>query len=172
VAFVAVERRVPDPLFRLELFRIRMFAAGNIAASCPPSPGVASSSSSSSGCRGIWLPLHGFAFEDAPLLAAVCMLPMTGGFLLAGPLSDGCPTASGARFYSTGGMLITRRVRGAPAPAADFDYPPSRSSCSAWESAWARSRAPNTAFDHERGPPEHRGASSGMRATFQNVATT
>jgi len=29
--FIAVERRVPDPMFRLELFRIRMFAAGNIA---------------------------------------------------------------------------------------------------------------------------------------------
>jgi MFS family permease len=31
VAFVFVERRAPDPMFRLDLFKIRMFAAGNVA---------------------------------------------------------------------------------------------------------------------------------------------
>jgi MFS family permease len=173
VAFVAVERRVPDPLFRLELFRIRMFAAGNIA-------GFLSSLARGGlqlilivWLQGIWLPLHGFAFEDAPLLAAVCMLPMTGGFLLAGPLSGRLSDRHGARFYSTGGMLITAAAFGGLLLLpADFDYPAFALLMLGMGIGMGAFAAPNTASIMNAVPPEHRGASSGMRATFQNVATS
>ena len=35
--------------------------------------------------QGIWLPLHGYSFEETPLWSAIFMLPLTVGFLIAGP---------------------------------------------------------------------------------------
>ena len=36
--------------------------------------------------QGIWLPLHGYSFERTPLWAGIYMLPLTAGFLIAGPV--------------------------------------------------------------------------------------
>ena len=171
--FVAVERRAPDPLFRLELFRIRMFAAGNIA-------GFLSSLARGGlqlilivWLQGIWLPLYGYAFEDAPLWAAVSMLPMTAGFLLAGPLSGRLSDRHGARYFSTGGMLLTAAAFGGfLVLPADFEYVPFALLLLALGIGMGCFAAPNTASIMNAVPPEHRGASSGMRATFQNVATS
>ena len=37
--------------------------------------------------QGIWLPLHGYSFDDTPLWAGIYMLPLTVGFLVAGPVA-------------------------------------------------------------------------------------
>jgi ABC-type Fe3+-siderophore transport system permease subunit len=66
VAFFFIERYVAEPMFNLALFRIRAFAAGNLA--------VVLSSTASGGMQfmlimwlqGIWLPLHGYSFEQTP----------------------------------------------------------------------------------------------------------
>ena len=107
VLFVVVELNVADPMFRLELFKIRMFTAGNIA-------GFLSSLARGGlqfiiivWLQGIWLPLHGIAYQDAPLWAGICMLPMTVGFLVAGPLCGRLSDRYGARYFSTGGMLLS-----------------------------------------------------------------
>jgi MFS family permease len=55
----------------------------------------------------IWLPLHGYAFADTPLWAGIAMLPLTLGFLIAGPLSGVRSDRFGARPFATGGMLGT-----------------------------------------------------------------
>ena len=94
VAFCFVERRAPDPMFRLSLFRIRAFTAGSL-----------SSLLASMGrgglmfiliiwLQGIWLPLHGYDFSRTPLWAGIYMLPLTIGFLLAGPVSGSSRTAT------------------------------------------------------------------------------
>ena len=171
VVFVFVEGHVPDPMFRLELFRIRMFTAGNLA-------GFLSSLARGGlqlilivWLQGIWLPLHGIAFQDAPLWAGVCLLPMTIGFLVAGPLCGNLSDRFGARYFSTGGMLLS-----AVAFAlfllvpADFDYVPFGLLLLALGIGQGSFAAPNTASIMNAVPPEHRGAASGMRATFQNVA--
>ncbi len=44
--------------------------------------------------QGIWLPLHGYSFEDTPLWAGIYMLPLTLGFLVAGPRPARSPTVS------------------------------------------------------------------------------
>ena len=74
-------------MFQLDLFQIRAFAMGNIA-------GLLSSIGRGGmqfvliiWLQGIWLPLHGYSFERTPLWAGIYMLPLTGGFLLAGPLA-------------------------------------------------------------------------------------
>ena len=172
-AFIAVERRVTDPMFRLELFRIRMFAAGNIA-------GFLSSLARGGlqlilivWLQGIWLPLHGYSFEQAPLWAAIYMLPMTAGFLIAGPLSGALSDRYGARYFSTGGMLITAAVFGGFLTLpADFDYIPFALLLLMLGIGMGAFASPNTASIMNAVPPEHRGASSGMRATFQNVASS
>jgi EmrB/QacA subfamily drug resistance transporter len=171
VLFVAVERRVSDPMFRLELFRIRMFTAGNIA-------GFLSSLARGGlqlmlivWLQGIWLPLHGYSFEDTPLWAAVYMLPMTVGFLIAGPLSGWLSDRHGARYFSTGGMLISAAAYGGLLLLpTDFEYVPFALLLLSLGIGMGAFAAPNTASIMNAVPPEHRGASSGMRATFQNVA--
>src|SRR5664280_3131099 len=93
-------------MFHLALFRIRAFAAGNLA--------VVLSSLANSGMQfmlimwlqGIWLPLHGYSFEQTPLWAGIYMLPLTMGFLAAGPISGMLSDRYGARPFATAGMLL------------------------------------------------------------------
>ena len=47
--------------------------------------------------QGIWLPQHGYCFEETPLWAGIYMLPLTVGFLVAGPLSGVLSDRFGAR---------------------------------------------------------------------------
>ena len=56
--------------------------------------------------QGIWLPRHGYSFEATPLWAGIYMLPLTVGFLVAGPLSGWLSDRFGARLFATGGMLV------------------------------------------------------------------
>src|SRR6185437_1181644 len=107
VAFVVVELKVSDPMFDMRLFRIRAFVAGNIASLL--------SSVGRGGLmfmliiwlQGIWLPLHGYDFESTPLWAGIYMLPLTGGFLIAGPVSGWLSDRFGTRPFATGGMVAS-----------------------------------------------------------------
>ena len=56
--------------------------------------------------QGIWLPLHGYNFADTPLWAGIFLLPLTAGFLLAGPISGYLSDRYGARPFATAGMLL------------------------------------------------------------------
>ena len=87
MAFPFVESRVADPMFRLELFRNRMFTAANIA-------GLLASMGRGGVqimliilLQGIWLPLHGISYQTTPFWAGVYMIPMILGFMIMGPLS-------------------------------------------------------------------------------------
>jgi len=106
-------------------------------------------------------------------VAAVYMLPMTAGFLIAGPLSGALSDRFGARYFSTGGMLITAAAFvGFLTLPADFDYVPFALLLLMLGIGMGAFASPNTASIMNAVPPEHRGASSGMRATFQNVASS
>jgi MFS family permease len=106
VAFGIIETKVAHPMFRLQLFRIRAFTAGNVASFL--------ASMSRGGLmfmlviwlQGIWLPLHGYSFEQTPLWAGIYMIPLTVGLLLAAPLSGLLADRYGARPFATGGLVI------------------------------------------------------------------
>ena len=172
-AFVVVERHVPDPMFHLELFRIRMFAAGNAA-------GFLSSVARGGlqflliiWLQGIWLPLHGYNFQDTPLWAGIYMLPMTVGFLVMGPLSGYLSDRYGARGFATAGMLITALAFvGMMLLPANFNLLAFGLLLILFGVGMGTFAAPNTTAIMNSVPAEHRGAASGMRATFQNVAST
>ena len=59
--------------------------------------------------QGIYLPIHGYSFERTPLWAGIAMLPLTVGFLIAGPISGCLSDRFGARPFATGGMVVAAR---------------------------------------------------------------
>jgi MFS family permease len=170
VAFVFVESWVRDPMFRLGLFRIRAFAAGNLA-------GLLGSIARGGVMfmliiwfQGIWLPLHGYSFAQTPFWAGIYMLPMLAGFVLMGPLSGWLSDRFGARYLASAGMGISAvTFLGFLFVPYNFVY---------WEvglllfvqgCGMGMFAAPNTAAIMNAVPAEHRGAASGMRATLQNA---
>ena len=94
VAFCFIELHVDSPMFDVRLFRSASFGMGNLA-------GLLASIGRGGlqfmliiWLQGIWLPLHGYSFESTPLWAGIYLLPLTVGFLVAGPVAGSCPTAS------------------------------------------------------------------------------
>src|SRR5262245_51734104 len=106
VAFVVIEHRVEEPMFDLGLFRIRAFAAGSIAALAASIARGGLQFILVIWLQGIWLPLHGYDFESTPLWAGIYLLPMTTGFLAAGPISGYLSDRFGARGFATAGMVV------------------------------------------------------------------
>jgi MFS family permease/cytidylate kinase len=173
VAFIFIEGHVPEPMFRLQLFRNRRFAAGNVA-------GLLASIGRGGlmfvliiWLQGVWLPLHGVAFEATPIWAAIDMLPMTFGFLVAGPISGYLSDRYGARAFATAGMLGAAISFGLfLLLPADFAY--------VWFAlilllnglSMGLFSAPNAAAIMNAVPAAQRGAASGMRASLQNVGMT
>jgi MFS family permease len=168
--FCVIETRVAEPMFHLDLFRIRAFAAGNIASLL--------SSIGRGGLQfmliiwlqGIWLPLHGYSFERTPLWAGIYMLPLTAGFMLAGPLSGKLSDRHGARGFATVGMLLTAVTFGLlMLLPANFSFPVFGGLLLLNGIGTGLFAAPNMTGIMNSAPADQRGAASGMRATFQNT---
>jgi EmrB/QacA subfamily drug resistance transporter len=173
VAFLFVEQRASEPMFRLELFKIRMFAAGNAAGFLASLARGGLTFMLIIWLQGIWLPLHGYNFEDTPLWAGIYMLPLTVGFFMTGPLSGYLSDRFGARLFSTGGMLLTATgFVGLILLPPNFYYPAFAVIVLAIGMGMGMFAAPNTTAIMNSVPAEHRGVSSGMRSTFQNTANT
>ena len=62
--------------------------------------------------QGIWLPLHGHDFADAPFWAGICLLPLTAGFLVAGPTSGFCGPLRLPAFATAGAAVFGLAWRG------------------------------------------------------------
>jgi MFS family permease len=171
-AFAVIESRVAEPMFQLSLFRIRAFTAGNIA-------GLAVSIARGGlqfmliiWLQGIWLPLHGYDYAATPLWAGIFLLPLTAGILIAGPASGFLSDRFGARGIATAGMVVFGvSFVGLMLLPVDFPY---------WVFAVVTGlngigggmfAAPNSSSIMGSVPARHRGAASGMRATFQNSGT-
>src|ERR1044072_6080466 len=122
-AFVAIELRVPNPLFDLSLFRIRAFAIGNTANLLASLGRGGLQFVLIIWLQGIWLPQHGYSFEETPLRAGIYMLPLTIGFLIAGPLSGVLSDRMGPRRVRTGGVGPSAgRLPGLELVPVDFSY--------------------------------------------------
>src|SRR5579864_8039184 len=172
LAFVWIELHVDDPMFRLDLFKIRLFAAGNTAGFLSALGRGGLQFMLIIWLQGIWLPLHGYSFEETPLWAGIYMTPLLIGFILMGPISGYLSDRFGARFFSTTGMLIQAvGFIGLTLLPANFNYPLFAVLLFILGCGSGLFASPNTSSIMSSVPPETRGASSGMRATFQNSAT-
>ena len=173
IAFVFVEQRAREPMFRLELFKIRMFSAGNLAGFLAALARGGLNLMIIIWLQGIWLPLHGYPFEDTPLWAGIYMLPLTIGFMIMGPISGFLSDRYGARIFSTAGMLVTvAGFAGLYMMPINFTYIFFALAILVIGMGMGMFVSPNTTAIMNSVPAEHRGASSGMRATFQNTANT
>ena len=168
-AFVAIELKVPNPLFDLSLFRIRAFTLGNTANLLASLGRGGLQFVLIIWLQGIWLPQHGYSFEETPLWAGIYMLPLTVGFLVAGPLSGVLSDRMGPRWFSTGGMVLTAvsfvLLELLP---VDFSYPAFAALLLLNGVGMGLFSSPNRAEVMNSLPASARGAGAGMNATFQN----
>ncbi len=167
--FIWIELHVEDPMFRLSLFKIRMFAAGNASSFLASIARGGLQFMLVIWLQGIWLPLHGYNYDVVPLWAGIYLIPLMVGFLLMGPLSGWLSDRFGARIFSTCGMLIQAvgffLLTIIP---LNFSY--------IWFAlilfmlglGQGMFSSPNTSSIMGSVPAEQRGVASGMRATFQN----
>ena len=172
IAFVVIESRVAEPMIRLSLFRIRAFSAGNTATLAAALAQGGLQFMLIIWLQGIWLPLHGYDYADTPLWAGVFMLPLTAGFLVAGPAAGALSDRFGARGIASVGMLLFGlSFVGLLLLPINFAY---------WAFALLIAlngigsgmfAAPNTSAIMGSVRPGERGVVSGMRATFQNSGT-
>jgi MFS family permease len=168
--FAYWETRTPDPMFHLDLFKIRAFLLGNVA-------GLLGSVARGGlqfmlviWLQGIWLPLHGYDYTQTPLWAGIYMLPLTVGFLVAGPVSGILSDRFGARPFATGGMLLSAATFAALLLIpADFSYPVFALIIFLNGVSMGLFASPNTAAIMNAVPARHRGVASGIRVTFMNV---
>jgi MFS family permease len=171
IAFCFIETRVREPMFRLQLFKIRAFTAGVLASFLGALARGGLMFTLIIWLQGIWLPLHGVDFADTPLKAGLAMLPLTLGFLIAGPVSGILSDRFGARPFASGGMLGTAicfaLIEVMP---IDFNYVPMAILLFATGLTMASFGSPNRAAVMNSLPARHRGAGSGMNTTFQNSA--
>ncbi len=169
--FVVIELRTEDPMFRLSLFRIRAFSFGNIATLLASLGRGGLMFMLIIWLQGIWLPLHGYSFEQTPLWAGVYMLPLTVGFLIAGPTSGLLSDRFGARPFATGGMLIAALsfylLERLP---VNFGYSQFAALLVLIGIGMGLFTSPNQAGIMNSLPPNRRGAGAGMATTFQNSA--
>jgi MFS family permease len=169
--FLVVEGRVAAPMFRLQLFRIRAFTFGALSSFLSAIARGGLMFMLIIWLQGIWLPEHGTDFAATPLWAGIRMLPLTVGFLLAGPLSGILSDRYGSRGFATGGM-----VGSALAFAlllllpVDFSYPLFALTLLLMGLSMGAFASPNRAGVMNSLPAEHRGAGGGMNQTFQNSA--
>ncbi|HUJ56731.1 MAG TPA: MFS transporter [Gaiellaceae bacterium] len=172
VLFCLIEVHVDEPMFHLELFRIRAFAAGNLAALLAAMARGGLQFILIIWLQGIWLPEHGYDFARTPLWAGIYMLPLILGLLIAGPASGWLSDRFGARPFATGGVLIA-----ATSFALLIVLPVSFSYV--WFAlilllngiGMGLFQSPNTAGVMNSLPPAQRGAGAGMLATF-NVSSS
>jgi len=169
VAFCFIEARSKDPMFHLQLFRVRAFGLGNLA-------GLLASIGRGGlqfmliiWLQGVWLPQHGFSYEQTPLWAGIYLLPLSIGFLVTGPVSGWLSDRFGARPFAVGGLVLVAVSFGLLALLPmDFPY---------WAFALVIAlnglgsgifSSPNTTAIMNSVPARQRGVASGMRGTFFN----
>ena len=167
--FIWIELHVEDPMFRLDLFKNRLFAAGNASSFLGSIARGGLQFMLVIWLQGIWLPLHGYNYEVTPLWAGIYMIPLLIGFLLMGPLSGWLSDRFGARPFSTTGMLIQALsfflLTVIP---LNFSYVWFALILFMMGIGQGMFSSPNTSSVMGSVPAEQRGVASGMRSTFQN----
>lgn len=171
--FGLVEQRSQAPMFNLSLFRIRAFTMANIASLLAAIGRGGLQFMLIIWLQGIWLPLHGYSYEQTPLWAGIYMVPITIGFLVAGPLSGILSDRYGARLFATLGLsIVALTFIGLMLLPVDFPY---------WAFALLTGlsgigsgmfSSPNRSAIMNSVPADERGSASGMAGTVQNAGNS
>ena len=170
VAFFVIETRVESPMFNLRLFKIRAFSTGSTAGFLAAISRGGLQFMLIIWLQGIWLPLHGYAYSATPLWAGIYLIPLTMGFLIAGPVSGFLSDRHGARTLSTAGMILFgSSFVGLLLIPTNFSY---------WVFAvmvllngvgGGMFSAPNSTAIMNSVPADQRGGAAGIQAAFMNT---
>jgi len=170
VAFGVIEKRVAEPMFPLALFKNRAFTSGNAANLLASVARGGLQFMLIIWLQGIWLPQHGYTYESTPLWAGIYLVPMTIGFLAAGPLAGWLSDRFGPRLFASGGLLVmAASFVGLLLLPGNFNYAVFAVLIFINGVGGGLFAAPNTSLIMSSVPASMRGAASGMRATFQNA---
>ncbi|ARM75492.1 MFS transporter [Acidianus manzaensis] len=171
--FLFLERRVSDPMFRLELFKLRSFSASAIA--------ILLAQLAFGGLQlmlvlllqAIWLPLHGYSYSVTPFWAGIYLLPLLAGFGIMGSIAGRLSDKYGAKILATTGLVILGAgFLGLTTLPYDFSYPIFASIIFIMGIGNGLFVSPNMAALINSSPPQHRGSASGIRAMLTNTGST
>ena len=170
IAFGIIESKVAEPMFPLGLFKNLGFTTGNAANLLASVARGGLQFMLIIWLQGIWLPLHHYSYESTPLWAGIYLVPMTIGFLAAGPLAGYLSDKFGPRPFAAGGLLVmAASFLGLLMLPGDFNYVVFATLIFINGLGGGLFAAPNTSLIMSSVPANMRGAASGMRATFQNA---
>ncbi len=173
IAFPFIEKRMKNPMFRLELFKIREFSIGNFTGFISAVGMMGLLYMLTLLFQGIWLPIHGYPFYVTPLWAGIYMLPMTvsmGVFgIIGGILSD----KHGTKWLTSIGLFISglALILLALLPY-NFIYIFMGIILFVFGVGYGMFNAPNISAVMGAVPIEYRGTASGMLNTMRNVGYT
>ncbi|AEW97891.1 MULTISPECIES: MFS transporter [Streptomycetaceae] len=168
--FCLVEAKAAEPMFPLRLFRDASFTGASAATLLGSVARGGLQFMLIIWLQGIWLPLHGYDYADTPLWAGIYLVPLTVGFLGAGPVAGHLSDRFGPRPFASAGLLVIAvSFGGLLLLPTDFGYPGFAALVFLNGLGSGLFSAPNTSMIMSSAPAEARGAASGMRATFQNA---
>jgi MFS family permease len=169
-SFFVIESKVESPMIDLKLFRIRAFFMGSGAGFLMAVARGGLQFMLIIWLQGIWLPLHGYNYSDTPLWAGIFLLPLTVGFLVAGPLSGFLSDRHGARILSTSGLsLFALSFVGLLFVPTNFSYWVFALLVFANGVGGGMFSAPNSAAVMNSVPPDQRGGAAGIQAALMNT---
>jgi MFS family permease len=171
IVFTLFEMHIPYPMFKLALFKIRPYTFGVLSSFLSAVARGGLMFMLIIWLQGIWLPRHGYSFSATPLWAGIYMLPLTVGFLTAGPISGYLSDRYGSRPFATTGMLGSALgfllLNMLP---VDFSYLPFAGVLLLMGLSMGAFASPNRAGVMNSLPAADRGAGGAMNQTFQNSA--
>lgn len=172
-AFPFIENRVKNPMFRMDLFKIKSFTYANLAGFLNALGRGGMMFMLIILLQGIWLPLHGYSYESTPFWAGVYMLPLTFGFILMGPISGMLSDKYGPRWIATIGMVLATAafIILASLPY-NFNYIELGLTLFLMGVGGGMFGSPNSASIMNSVAPQDRGVASGMMTTVMMTAFT
>lgn len=171
ILFPFIENRIESPMFKFDLFKIRMFSYANLA-------GLLGSINRGAAMfvlvlllQGIWLPLHGYSYESTPFWAGIYMIPLTLGMFIMGPIAGMLSDKYGPRGIASTGMIINAvAFLLLAALPYNFSYLEFGSVLLLMGIGTGMFGSPNSASIMSSVPPQNRGVASGMMQTLNNTA--
>jgi MFS family permease len=171
IAFCIIETRVEQPMFHLDLFKVRAFTAGNFASLLSGIGRGGLQFVLIIWLQGIYLPRHGYSFADTPLWAGIYLLPLVAGMLFAGPIAGALSDRMGPRPFAVAGMgLAAISFLLLALLPVNFSYPVFALVIILNGLGMGIFFSPNRAGIMNSLPANQRGAGGGMAATFMNSA--
>jgi MFS family permease len=171
LGFCFIETRVEQPMFHIDLFKLRAFSAGNVASLLSGIGRGGLQFVLIIWLQGIFLPRHGYSFSQTPLWAGIYLLPLVAGMLFAGPIAGTLSDRMGPRPFAVAGMLLAALsfflMSLLP---VNFSYPVFAAVIVLNGLGMGIFFSPNRASIMNSLPPNQRGAGGGMAATFMNSA--